>query len=91
MNAVPLNQRIARLALVKVFRALADPVSEDPYVDGSDRRYLGEDDRGNILAPRADSADWWEPFDFHKPGHMDAWRATAHDGRIAFLELETES
>lgn len=83
-----IDQRIARLALTKFQARLDDPSQADPYVFGSERDVLGENDHGTIFAPKADSSDWWEPFDFRKPGHMDAWMETRRSGRLAFLELE---
>lgn len=82
------EQKIARLALGRFASRLNDPSQPDPYVDAGDRTVLGETDHGTIFAPKVDSADWWEPFDFRKPGHMSAWAETRRTGRVAFLDLE---
>jgi hypothetical protein len=75
-----IEQKIARLALTRV--------DFPEYVDAGDRTRLGESDYGTLMAPQQGSPDWWEPFDFRKPGHWAAWNTTRRDGKIAFLDLE---
>jgi hypothetical protein len=83
------NQMVARQALGRFTQRLNTPGEPDPYEFPDSRDILGEDDRGTIFAPRAGSTDWWEAFDFRKPGHMAAWSETRRTGRLAFLELES--
>lgn len=58
------------------------------YADGSDRTILGEDDRGQIMAAKPGTDDWWEPFDLSKPEHRAAADETVKRGALAFLDLE---
>ena len=83
------EQIIARSALGKFTKRLNDP-NDDPYVSGDERDVLGEDQHGSIMAPKAGTDDYWELFNFRKPGHMTAWNETRQSGRLAFLDLESD-
>lgn len=61
----------------------------DPdYCEDNDRSLVGEDDRGDILAARPGSDDWWEPFDLMKPEHVAAAEESLRRGQINFLDLD---
>jgi len=86
-----IQQRIAGFALRRFIERIDANPADDPYVNPERRDVLGESAEATILGPTAGTPDWWEAFDFRKPGHMAAWRETRRTGSVAFLDLEPYS
>jgi hypothetical protein len=84
------QQGIARLALRKFMERLNEPTLDDPYVSADRRDVLGESELSYYYAPKADSADEWELFDYRKLNHREAFRNTLRTGDVAFLEFEAQ-
>lgn len=81
------SQAWVHLRLAGVYAKLAET---GEYAEGNDRTIVGENDRGQIMAPKPGTDTWWEMFDVTKPEHRAAAAESARRGAIAFLDLEYE-